>query len=218
MEIATSLSIAYITYFVGTSSPGPANLAIISTALSYGRAAAVATALGVVTGSLIWGFISAFGLGALLSTWPILLNALTLLGGFYLCFLAWGAFQKFLLKRSPKLSPDTKIDSTTQKKKYFFYGLALHLTNPKAMFVWMSIIALGLSGDAEGISLPLLIVMGCGVIGIFVFGGYALLFSNEKIVRMYIRASRIVNFLISLSFFAAGLNLLYRSILLFAAW
>lgn len=218
MEIATSLSIAYITYFIGTSSPGPANLAIINTALSYGRAAAVATALGVVTGSLMWGFISAFGLAALLSTWPVLLNVLTLFGGFYLCFLAWSAFQKFLLKGSPKLSPDTKMDSIAQLKKYFFYGLALHLTNPKAMFVWMSIIALGLSGGAEGVSLPLLIVIGCGVIGIFVFGGYALIFSNEKIVKMYIRASRLINFLIAALFFVAGLSLLYRSIVLLMAY
>lgn len=68
MEVATSLGIAYITYFIGTLSPGPANLIIISTALSYRRAAAVTIATGVITGSLMWGFISAFGLGTLLST------------------------------------------------------------------------------------------------------------------------------------------------------
>jgi threonine/homoserine/homoserine lactone efflux protein len=217
MEITTSLSIAYITYFVGTSSPGPANLAIISTALQYGRSAAVSTALGVVAGSVMWGLISAFGLGALLSTWPVLLNALSLLGGVYLCFLAWGAFQKFLLKRSPKLLLDTKMDSTAQLKKYFFYGLALHLTNPKAMFVWISIIALGVSEGAEEISLPFLIVMGCGVIGIFVFGGYTLIFSNEEVVKLYIRASQLINFLIAALFFVAGLSLLYRSIVFLIA-
>lgn len=68
------------------------------------------------------------------------------------------------------------------------------------MSVWMSIIALGLSEDAEGISLPLLIVIGCGLIGILVFGGHALIFSNEKIVKIYIRSSRIISFLIALLF------------------
>ena len=58
MDIVSSLGMAYATYFVGTLSPGPANLAIISTSLSYGRSAGVATALGVVAGSVMWGLIS----------------------------------------------------------------------------------------------------------------------------------------------------------------
>lgn len=212
MDIVSSLGIAYATYFVGTLSPGPANLAIISTSLSYGRSAGVATALGVVTGSVMWGLISAFGLGALLTTWPNLLHALSLFGAFYLCFLAWGAFRKAISGTLPKLSREKKA-----KKKLFLYGIALHLTNPKAMFVWMSIIALGLPKGAEEHLLPLLIVAGCGVIGVFVFGGYALVFSHEKMAKLYIHASRVINALIATLFLLAGASLFYRSIVLLMA-
>jgi threonine/homoserine/homoserine lactone efflux protein len=217
MEIASSLGVAYVTYFVGTSSPGPANLAIISASLSHGRPAGVATALGVVTGSVMWGLISAFGLGTLLSTWPDLLNALSLFGGFYLCFVAWGAFRKAILGTAPELSREAKADSEAQKK-FFLYGIALHLTNPKAMFVWMSIIALGLPKGTGEHLLPLLIVAGCGVIGMFVFGGYAIVFSHEKMAKLYIRASRVINSLIAALFLVAGLSLFYRSIVLLIAF
>lgn len=50
MEILSSLSLAYGVYFLGTAGPGPANLAIIGTALHYGRTAAFTMALGVITG------------------------------------------------------------------------------------------------------------------------------------------------------------------------
>ncbi len=216
MEIVSSLGVAYATYLVGILSPGPANLAIISTSLSHGRSAGVATAIGVVSGSVIWGVTSAFGLGALLARWPALINALSLFGGFYLCFLAWGAARKAISGAAPQLSRDAKTDSTA-KKKFFFYGIALHLTNPKAMFVWMSIIALGLPKDTEEFLIPLLIVAGCAVIGVCVFVGYALVFSNEKMAKLYIRASRPINSLIAALFLVAGLGLFYRSAVLLIA-
>ena len=211
MEIITSLAIAYLTYFIGTASPGPANLAIIRMALQHGRPAGVATALGVIAGSLMWGLVSAFGLGTLLAAWPALLNALSLFGGVYLCFLAWGALRSALFGAIPELSRTPTLNAKAQQR-YFLYGLALHLTNPKAMFVWMSIIALGLpEGNADPL-MPPLIVVGCGVIGVFVFGTYALVFSNEMIAKLYFRASRVINLLIAVLFGLAGLSLLYRSI------
>jgi threonine/homoserine/homoserine lactone efflux protein len=46
----------------------------------------------------------------------------------------------------------------------------LHLTNPKAILVWVSIVALSSnnSGSAYGAVIP-----GCAVIGCLVFSGYA---------------------------------------------
>ena len=211
MEVFSSLGIAYATYIVGTVSPGPANLLIMSTALQQGRSAGVASAFGVITGSFTWGLVSAFGLGALLSTWPALLNALSFFGGCYLCFLAWGALRKSLSGAVPELSSQAKTDSKTQQK-YFLYGLALHLTNPKAMFVWISVIALGLPQGSEGLFIPLLIVAVCCITGVFIFGSYALVFSNEGVVRFYLRGSRVIEAVIAAFFSVAGLSLFYRSI------
>lgn len=206
----SSLGIAYLTYVVGTASPGPANLAIIRDALRYGRMGGMATALGVVVGSVMWGLVSALGLGALISKWPDLLNIMSVLGGCYLLWLAWRSL-KAAIKNDQASLGDQETIKTVRYRKQFFSGLGLHLTNPKAMFVWMSIIALGLPSDTKGLLLPLLIVAGCGILGILVFCSYAFVFSIPAMMQGYIRATRPINAVIVVLFSAAGLSLLNRS-------
>ena len=210
MTMLSSLCVAYATYVIGTASPGPANLAITNNALRYGRSGGMATALGVVTGSVTWGLVSALGLGAALAAWPNLLHALSLLGGCYLLWLAWASARTVLKGNRPELGVGQEAVSS-QWRGQFLYGLGLHLINPKAMFVWMSIIALGLPADAEGLMPPLLVVVGCAVLGILVFCSYAFVFSIPVMIQIYFRASRAINLLIGALFGAAGLSLLYRS-------
>jgi threonine/homoserine/homoserine lactone efflux protein len=50
--------LAYIAYFIGTASPGPSNLAIMSLAMRSGRKAALTFALGVVSGSFCWALLA----------------------------------------------------------------------------------------------------------------------------------------------------------------
>ncbi len=216
MDIISNLGVAYITYIVGTASPGPANLTIMSTALRHGRVAGLATALGVVTGSVMWGLVSAFGLGAALLTWPDLLSSLSLVGGLYLCWLGWRALHAARSGTGPKLATAAKATSKG-RLGYYLYGLGLHLTNPKAMFVWISVIALGLPADCGECLLPFLIVGGSAAMGVFIFGTYAVVFSNPTVIQAYFRSWRAINLLIAAIFCAAGLSLLYRSaVLLFA--
>ena len=216
MEILSGLFVAYGVYFVGTSGPGPANLAIISTALRYGRPAGVSIALGVITGSITWGIVSALGLGAVLSAWPVLLNAMSLFGGLYLCWLAYSALQKARSGTTGKVSSHNKLDTKGQQK-HFLYGLGLHLTNPKAIFVWTSTIALGLDGSGGEGFMPLLIVVSCGLLGIMIFLTYAVVFSNPALTKAYLSASRAINLAVAALFGAAGLTLLYQSTILLLA-
>ena len=211
MDIIPNLDVAYITYVVGTASPGPANLTIMATALQHGRLAGLVTALGVITGSVMWGLVSAFGLGAALLAWPVLLNSLSLVGGLYLCWLGWRALRAARSNTSLKLTAAVRATSK-ERLGYYLYGLGLHLTNPKAMFVWMSVIALGLPTDNRERLLPFLIVGGCAAMGIIIFGAYAVVFSNPTAIKAYSRSSRAINLLIAAIFCAAGLSLLYRSV------
>lgn len=61
-----NLSLILMAAFIAMLSPGPATLAIAGTAMSYGRRSALALALGISYGSLIWSVAAAFGLGALM--------------------------------------------------------------------------------------------------------------------------------------------------------
>jgi hypothetical protein len=66
--LTADVLIAYSAYFVGTASPGPSNLAIMSLAMSAGRRSALTFALGVVSGSFFWALLASLGLSALLAT------------------------------------------------------------------------------------------------------------------------------------------------------
>lgn len=208
-----NLAMAYGTYVVGTSSPGPANMAIMRNALSHGRAGGLATAFGVISGSLIWGILCAVGLGAALARMPQLLNFLGVVGGCYLIFLGWKALKTARAGRPAELGSVSDAAGKTggRRRDLYLYGLGLHLTNPKAMLVWMSIIAIGLPAGADNLLLPVVIVGGCAVLGVIIFCAYALVFSAPAMMRGYLRATVPINLFIAMLFAFAGGSLAITS-------
>ena len=83
----------------------------------------------------------------------------------------------------------------------------MHLTNPKAIFVWLSIVALALPAGAHR-NQAILIVAGCVPIGLAVFCGYALLFSTGRARQAYQRARRWFEGGLALLFGYAGIRML----------
>jgi len=199
-----ALAVALTAYTVGVASPGPSNMAIMSTAMSQGRRQALALASGVVCGSLIWGLTAALGLSALMRTYSWALVALKVLGGLYLLFLSWKAGRAALAPHPPGL--DIRTGSST-KRHAFTGGLGMHLTNPKAIFVWLSIVALALPPGASR-DHALGVVACCAVIGASVFFGYALAFSTAIARALYASAHRWFNATLSAVFALAGVRLL----------
>ena len=82
--ISTNLLLAYAAYFVGTASPGPSNLAIMSIAASHGRKAALMFALGVISGSMFWAMVATLGVSAALIAYSQFIVAVKVFGGLYL--------------------------------------------------------------------------------------------------------------------------------------
>ena len=183
---SSNLAIAYAAYVVGTASPGPSNLAIMAVAMHSGRRAALVLALGVVCGSAFWGMLAAFGLSGLLATWSGLLVALKLAGGAYLSYLALRSARSALRPPPPAEARELVRGDGA---KLFARGAAMHLTNPKAIFVWLSIVALALPAGASAWD-ALTIVLGCVPLGLAVFGGYAIAFSTAVARRVYARTRR----------------------------
>ncbi len=206
--LSSNLLLAYTAYLVGTASPGPSNLAIMGVAMKDGCKPALTLAAGVVLGSMTWGLLAAFGLSTVLAAWSGALIVLKILGGIYLLWLAIKAAKSALSRK--ELPPAAAPAFITGYRQWFLRGAAMHLTNPKAIFVWMTIVSMALPVNAS-IADALQVVFSCVAIGMLVFGTYALAFATPLARRVYRRLRRIFEGTLALLFGAAGLKMITAS-------
>ncbi|CAN7184334.1 LysE family translocator [Pararhizobium sp. LjRoot235] len=198
------LFVVWGAYLIATASPGPAVLAIIGTSISRGRSSGMALALGVLTGSYTWAMLAAAGLSALIRTYGSALFILKIAGGLYLLWLAFKALKAAMRKESESALPLEKQPPSLCR--LYFKGLGIHLTNPKAIFSWLTLVSLGTPQDAPQV-MPVLIG-GCMVLGVVIFMGFAVLFSIGPVHRGYKKARRSIEAAMAGFFAFAGLRLL----------
>lgn len=199
---SANLLLAYVAYFVGTASPGPSNLAIMSIAANEGRKSALAFAAGVISGSMFWATVATVGISAALIAYSEFLVAIKIAGGLYLL---WLAFKSGRAALSTSVAASPKAGQPTPLKALYTKGALLHLTNPKAVLVWVSIVALSSNGSG---ATHAAVIPGCAVIGSLVFSGYAFLFSMESARRLYTRARRGLDGSLAVVFAMTGIKLL----------
>jgi threonine/homoserine/homoserine lactone efflux protein len=209
MEIAhvDRLYLAYAAYVIAAASPGPSNMAIMGAAMSRGRGAALALTAGVVTGSWTWAVLAATGIAAVLSTYAQALLYITIAGGLYLLHLALKA------ARSAMAPAPAKVTALAEDRRPEFHslyrrGLLLHVGNPKAILGWVATMSLGLQPGGPPY-MPFAILLGCAVLSVVIFGGYAMLFSTPAMARAYRKARRWIEGTLAVFFGAAGLRLLW---------
>lgn len=200
MDYLADIVLAYAAYLVATVSPGPAIMAIMVTSAGAGRRAGLRLASGILAGSVLWGIAAALGLSIVMSHVAWVLTAFKIVGGCYLLWLALKSL-KSALSATPVARP------TPPGSGSFARGLALHLTNPKAVLAWAAIITLGLRPDAP----PWVagaILLGCALLGTIVFGTYAVVFSTDRMMRLYRAARRPIEGAVAALFGMAGMKLL----------
>ena len=188
---------------LASASPGPATLAIAGTSMSAGRRLGLALASGITTGSLLWSVAAACGLGALMLANAWVIEALRYFGAAYLIFLA-------LKSAKAALTPDQAMPrgfAVSLARGAYARGLALHLTNPKAILFFGSVYSLGIPATSTPRELATVII-AVGIQSFLIFHGYALLFSSALVVRKYMRARRWFEGAFALAFGIAGLNIL----------
>ncbi len=190
MSMGSYAAIAFATYVIGTASPGPANMTIMMTSMQAGRRAGLALACGVIGGSLTWGVVAGLGFGTLMLTYAHALIWLKIAGGLYMFWLAWRALRA-CWRNDSAFSPAAQSQNVSERgiHSHFLRGLGLHLTNPKAILVWMSVITLGLPPDTDP-RFGLWIIAGCACLGMLIFTGYAVAFSTSAAVTFYARQRR----------------------------
>lgn len=187
-------------FMIVTTSPGPANIAVASVSMSKGRQSGFVFALGLSLGLAFWGVVAAAGLGAMLTEAGMLLQALRIVGGFYLLWLAYCSMKS-------SFRTDGNVSHEISGKRLFAQGLMLNLSNPKSVMAWMAALSLGLgtnSSTIEVVSATLLCV-GYGFANFF---GYALAFSTNGVASGYQRVRRWVDGIAAGLFAVAGLGLI----------
>ena len=197
-----AVALVWIAYAAATLSPGPASLAIMALAAGEGRSRAVPFAAGIVAGSMIWGVIAALGLvGALMALgWAFV--TIKVAGSLYLGWMAWRSLRAAL---SPAAPPPAR-SLAGGAGALALRGVLFHLTNPKAAFAWVALVAIGLKPGATAATVVVMLA-GCGAVGIATFGGMALAFSSPLAMRAYARARRWIQGVAALVFGAFALRL-----------
>ena len=206
------IEFVYLTYLVGAATPGPSTFAIMHTSLERGRVAGLVFACGILSGSLFWGISSAFGLSAIITKSPLAYLTLTLLGGVYMLWFSYNSARQVIDLKGNDVPPPANDNAPTKTLlSHYIRALMIHLTNPKAISVWLSIILLGTSGNNGNLQSPFAIVIGCGILGCILFFGNALIFSTRPMIALYTRIRKPFTLVTAAIFALAGLVLLYRA-------
>lgn len=188
----------------GGLTPGPGALAISGTAMAQGRMMGLAVAWGITTGSTIWAVAAGLGFGSLLATNQWLVELLRYGGALYLGWLAWRS-ARAALRRGERATP--KDVSSGSLLLAWVKGTLIHLSNPKAVVFWGSILAIGTRPGAGGGAI-LGILAICLAINVTLTTAYALLFSSQAITRGYLRLRRWLEAAFAAVFGAAAFHLL----------
>lgn len=118
--------------------PGPATMVTVSHALPHGPKGGMRGALGPIVGvnvgNFIWYALTAFGLIALIKAVPTAYAVLRWLG---VAYLAWMGVQ-MLRGGSSRLARQSAHSAGFQKG--FLNGLAVHMSNPKALLFYTAFI------------------------------------------------------------------------------
>ena len=123
--------------------PGPNSLYVLATSAKRGWFFGAQAAVGVFVGDALLMLAAATGATAMLKSFPILYFGLRWVGAVYLAWIGWGLIQSGLSKW--RTSKEIKRQEQFNNVKSRFEGvhptkaaLGLSLTNPKAIFFFIS--------------------------------------------------------------------------------
>jgi threonine/homoserine/homoserine lactone efflux protein len=141
MEMSISASILAVAgaLALGAMSPGPSFVMVARSAVASSRANALAAALGMGCGGIVFAAAALLGLKTLLSAVPWLYFTVKVLGGAYLAYLGYrlwrGAAQPLEIARTAAAAGPIRLERS------FFLGLATQLSNPKTAVVYTGVFA-----------------------------------------------------------------------------
>lgn len=133
--------------FVTSITPGPNNFMLLASGVNFGFVRTVPHMLGIGIGFLVLLLAVGFGLGAVLTAFPVLHTGLKIAGGAYLLYLAWKIAVSRTLggKGEAKAQPMRFIDAA-----------AFQWVNPKAWVMAITAMAVYTNPDRPFLSVLLI--------------------------------------------------------------
>ena len=149
--------------------PGPDMLYVAARAAAEGRAAGIASTLGIATGTLVHIALVAFGLTALLAAVPVAYTAVRLAGAAYLVYLGVRTLLRPGGLAERTLTPASRwavfrqgvvTNVLNPKVALFFLAFLPQFVDPARGSAGLQVLALGLLFDASGTLVLLAVALG----------------------------------------------------------
>ncbi|MDA2982425.1 MAG: LysE family translocator [Actinomycetota bacterium] len=163
----------FIAAVVIVLAPGPSVLFVIARAIAWGRATAVATVIGNVTGAFTLSVVVAVGLGPILQRSEIAFISVQVLGGLYLVYLGITAIKHSQIHANDITNQGDIRPSKWRSMREGFWVGAL---NPKGMVFFAAILPQFVDREAGSITSQL-ILMGAifALLALFFDSGWGIL-------------------------------------------
>jgi threonine/homoserine/homoserine lactone efflux protein len=162
--------------------PGPNLIYIVTRSIDQGRAAGVASALGVETATLVHIAAAAAGLSAALASSATAFTVVKYAGAAYLVFLALRSFQERGEEVAGERPPAAGrrvyaegfvVNLLNPKVALFFLAFLPQFVDPDAGAAWTQVLVLGALLAAIGLTVDLLYALAAGSLGSLVRGNHA---------------------------------------------
>jgi threonine/homoserine/homoserine lactone efflux protein len=150
--------------------PGPDMALVLRNGVAYGRRAAVATALGINAGLLVWALAAALGIAAVLHASGTAFTILKLAGSVYLVWLGVRALRDAWRGTVAHAGP-----ARGRRASPFRQGLLCNLFNPKVALVYTTLIPQFVDRGGSEIAQTFLLAGVFIAMGLVWLIGYALL-------------------------------------------
>lgn len=198
------LTVALV-HFIALMSPGPDFFFVSQTAASRSRKEAMMGVLGISLGIMIWASIALLGLHLLLQKMVWLHDAVTVVGGLYLCWMGW---QMLRSARSKGQQESHGTVALPLQGKTFMRGLLTNLANPKALVYFGSVFSLFV-GDGVGSGARWGLFFLIALETLVWFSLVAMVFALPTMRRAYQRLAKWIDGLAGVLFTGFGLHLIF---------
>jgi threonine/homoserine/homoserine lactone efflux protein len=187
--------------------PGPDMALVLRNGVTYGRRAAVATALGVNAGLLVWALAAALGIATVLHASGTAFTVLKLAGAVYLVWLGIRA-----LHDAWRGAADGSSTSSQPRRKPspFRQGLLSNLFNPKIALVYTTLIPQFVERGNSEIAQTFLLAGIFIAMGLVWLTGYALLVAKVGALLRRSSVRRAVNAVAGTMLTALGVRLAFE--------
>ena len=180
------------------AAPGAALLYFIKTTVASGRAAGIATGIGLGTAAALWTLAALMGLEAVFTLFPWTYTALKIGGALYLI---WIAVQTWRHAKEPL------GDAPAPRGKAILSGLALNFGNPKSMLFAAAVIVVVFPQGLAPLDIAI-IVMNHWLLELAFYSLFAVLLSTTPARRGYLRLKPLLDRVAATLLGALGLRLI----------